>query len=265
MSERLDFAPFAWPAVAAELGFALDSAGAEAARDDLVLRPDGSWLTLLDRGPCSGSTEDLCGTPGLWKWRSCGSSAVRVFDLPPLELASSEDDDPDPDDPGQDRRPAFAELIAWAEATRGAKAPARWAPPEEELLDGIAAPRLAVRAGGSAAQGEIVRGPGRLAVVFPELVELPARLPTARSRWLHELCHDTEERWRLVRLRPDPGSGRVRAEVDLTGAPYGCARSLLLLSLEALSYAIEWLLPSLALVVDPTAESRALDREPRDH
>ncbi len=249
MTERVRFAPFAWPSVAGELGFMPDAAGAEPTRDGLTLRRDGSWLTLLDRTRRNGSAEDPLGTPGLWR--------SAAFELPPIAHASSEDDESD-----TDRGPAFRELIEWAEATRGTGTRPDWESPDAEILDEIPATRLAVRAMGHVAHGEIVHEPRRLAIVFPELVRVPADLPSARTRWLHQLCHDAQQRWRLARVCLDPSSERISAEIDLTGVPHAHVRPLLRLSMEALSCAVEWALPSLALVVDATVESRLLDREP---
>jgi hypothetical protein len=250
VNERVDFVPFVWPGVARDLGFEPDSTGRVATRDDLVLRRDGTWLTLLEPGATAAAD-----SAALWRDALPGEDAARAFDRPPVAL----DDEADLDSRG---RPAFPELIAWAEATRGGRRPPGWTLPTDHVLDGIATTRLSVRASGCSAQGELIREPERLAVVFPQLVEIPDELPDPRRRWLDQLCCDTRARWKLVRVGVEPSNARVSAGVDLTGAPHACARALLLLSLEALACAIEWILPSLGLVVDTAAECRALEREP---
>jgi hypothetical protein len=93
-------------------------------------------------------------------------------------------------------------------------------------------------------------------------VKTNGALGSAREAWLRALCCDAEARWRFVRVGVDDRNGGVRAEVDLTGVPAACARSLAVLSLEALICAAEWTLPALAFIGDPSTESRVLDRHP---
>jgi hypothetical protein len=261
VSGAVRFARVPWPRVAAELGFAPGPRG-ERIRNGSALRNEGDWLALALREPFAGDPlRDLLGTPGLWRalrerpFRDEPSWA-RVFDLPPLAPPEAEDE-AHPEHP-------YAALLDWAEATADGSTPHGWTPPHRaEVEDWIEPARRSVRAGAHVAQVDLVVDPTRFGLVISALVRIPAELPPARVAWLDELCHDTQERWRMVRFGVDEAAASVRAEIDLTGAPLDRARPLVALALAALTCSAEWALPSFSLVTDPGVPSQALDQNPR--
>ena len=244
MSERLSFAPSAWPREAAAL-------------DGFALRSEGDWLALVDR--TSGPDESLSGglgTPGLWRVVPDGATLARVHDLPRLR-GVEEDGNPE----GTPSQEALTHLFEWAVATlHGERAPDWTPPPRDEVEDWLAPARLHVRSGALLATGELVHAPGRLALVFPELASVPETLSASRRSWLDGLLLEAQRRWRLARFGTDADTRCVRAEVDLTGVPTVWARSFVQLSLEALAWAVEWVLSPLSFLVDAGATSRALER-----
>jgi hypothetical protein len=123
--------------------------------------------------------------------------------------------------------------------------------------------RRGVRAGAHVAQVDLIVGPTRFALEISPLVRIPAELPPARAAWLDELCHDAQERWRMVRFGVDEATACVRVEIDLTGAPPDRAHPLTELGLAALTCSAAWALPSFSLVTDPAVASQTLDQEPR--
>lgn len=236
MSARLRFAPLALPP---------PSSGGAA--EGFVLRSEGDWLAIVDPAPVRDDPLP-CRPGGAGPWRVVpdGPGLARVCDLPLLHGVQE----------------ALPRLLEWAAATRDGEVPAGWTPPPREDLDGgSASARLRVRAGAHLARGELVCAPGRLALVFAELASVPADLAPARRAWLEALLLDAQRRWHLVRLGLD-ARARVRAEVDLSGVPAPWARPFVQLSLAALARAVEWVLPSVAFLVDPGAPSGALERPP---
>lgn len=262
MSGALRFARVLWPAAAVELGFAPDARG-ERVRNGSVLRSEGDWLALALRRPFAGDPlRDLLGAPGLWRAlreRPVGDepSWTRVFDLPPLAPPEQTEVEAPPEHP-------CAALVEWAEATADGSSPHGWTPPQRaEVEEWIEPARRSVRAGAHVAQVDLAVDPPRFGLVISALVRIPAELPPARADWLDELCHDAQERWRMVRFGVDEAAASVRAEVDLTGAPLDRVRPLVELALAALRCSAEWALPSFSLVTDPGVESQMLDHEPR--
>jgi len=264
----------------------------ELTRDGMGLRARGDWLeavitTPADRGtdspydastnrgadslhaaPTDRDSDSLRGTPGLWRSAGENDARARVFEIPSAIWAGAPAADESHDfdeEPGAASR-ALGALLDWAEATADGEVPSNWrAPAREEVDSWIASRRLVARAEAHVAQAEVACEPGRLAIAFPALVKPNQALGSARDAWLRALCRDTEERWRFVRVGVDDRDGGVFAEVDLTGVPAECARPLAQLSFEALICAVEWVFPSLALVIDPSVESRVLDRHPAIH
>ena len=291
MIPHLDTAPLPWQTIAADLGFTAPRANGqrkrngrsrsangkfvrsqlahdELTRDGMGLRARGDWLEAVIPARTDRGTDSLHGTPGLW--RSVGENGTRacIFEIPRAIWAGASASDETHDleeEPGATGR-ALGALLDWAEATADGEAPSSWrAPAREEVDSWLASRRLVARTDAHVAQVEIACEPGRLAIAFPALVKPNQALGSAREAWLRALCLDTEERWRLVRVGVDDRDGGVFAEIDLTGVPAECARPLAQLSLEALTCAVEWVLPSLALVIDPSVESRVLDRHPATH
>ena len=179
-----------------------------------------------------------------------GASLRRVHDLPRLRGAE-----------GAPSAEQFTGLLEWASATFASERADEWTPPPRDEVESWLTPaRLSVRSGSLLARGELVHELGRLALVFPELVVVPANLSPARREWLDGLLLDGQRRWRLVRFGVDADTHRVQAEVDLSGIPAEWARPFLQLSLEALVWAVEWMLSPLSFLVDPGASSQALER-----
>jgi hypothetical protein len=288
---QLDTARLAWQTIAADLGFTAPRANGqrkrngrarstngkfarsqlvqdELTRDGMGLRARGDWLEAVIHAPADRGTDSLYGTPGLWRSVGESDARARVFEIPPAIWAgaSAADEGHDFDEePGAESR-ALGALLDWAEATADGEVPSNWrAPAREEVDSWLASRRLVARAEAHVAQAEVACEPGRLAIAFTALVKPRQALGSAREAWLRALCRDTEERWRFVRVGVDDRDGGVFAEVDLTGVPAECARPLAQLSFEALICAVEWVFPSLALVIDPSVESRVLDRHPAIH
>jgi len=168
-----------------------------------------------------------------------------------------------PEDEGRPEHPCAA-LLDWAEATADGSTPRGWTPPQQaEVEKWIEPARRSVRAGGHVAQVDLVVDPPRFGLAISALVRIPSELPPARAAWLDELCHDTQQRWRMVRFSVDEAAASVRAEVDLTGAPLDRARPMVELALAVLTCSAEWALPSFSLVTDPSVSSQMLDHKPR--
>jgi hypothetical protein len=183
---------------------------------------------------------------------------TRVVDLPLTSLSQVGPD-------GSAAEAPWPALLEWALAMRDGAPPANWRPPaREEVESWVPSERLKLRCGAHLLRGELVHAPERLALVFPELARLPADLSDARRSWVDELLACARSHWRLVRLGVEPGTGRVRAEVDLTGVPDVWARPLVQLSIEALAWAVDWTLVPLTFLADPRSQSRALER-PHTH
>jgi hypothetical protein len=261
MSGAVRLTPVLWPAVAEEFGFSPGARG-ERIRNGCALRHEGGWLALALREPLPGDPlRDLLGTPGLWRGVREPSPEneprwVRVFDLPPLLPPEAEDE--------TDAQHPCVALLDWAEATADGSTPRDWTPPQrEEVEDWIEPTRRSVRAGAHIAQIDLVVDPSRFGLVISALARIPAELPPTRTAWLDELCHDAQERWRMVRFGIDEATASIRAEVDLTGAPPGLARPLVELALAALTCSAAWALPSFSVVTDLGVKSQALDRKPR--
>ena len=232
------------------------------------------WLVLKQRDIQRGdSLREAFGLPGLWRSVPIGSGRFqRVFELPPsLSTPSSnssslpslaptrawarDDVDVDPD------RDLAAELLDWASATAQGRLDGEPELPTSAEIDLWVPPeRRRIRAGSQVAQVEVRREPGRVALQVPTLVRIPRDLPASRQDWLASLLRDLQSRWRLVRFGIDDEGARVRAEVDLTGAPTDGAPALFELALAALQTSASWALPGLAIVTDPSVESRMLDR-----
>jgi hypothetical protein len=154
-------------------------------------------------------------------------------------------------------------LLDWAAATApGRRRPNGAAPDREEIDAWLPAELRRVRAGSRAALVDVVAERDRSALDL-NLVRLPADLPAARLAWLEEICAHTRRCFHLVRIGIDPAAGAVRAEVDLTGAPSGCAQELWQLALAALVASASAALPGLAMAADPSVASRLLDTPPR--
>ena len=270
MKHRLGFDPVIWPGVAQELGFAQQACTEFRVRGDsplqssplqssslqsFSLQSEGNWLALVDWSSESvHSLSDGLGTPGLWRVVRVGANLKRVHDLPPL--CRDEQHAGSGPIPG-----ALAPLAEWAAATRkGQRLPDWTPPPREEVISWFDASRLNLRSGALLAKGELVHQCDALALVFPELVVVPQDLSPARRSWLDDFLLDAQSRWRLVRFGIDPNTRAVRAEVDLTGLPLAVARPFVQLALEALAWAVVWVLSPLSFLVDTRAQSRALDR-----
>jgi hypothetical protein len=232
-----------------------------------ALEQEGAWLVAKERTSTSGDPlRDFLGLPGLWRGlRVKGGSGAgnservqRVFELAPAIRQVA-----DPwGDPEHEADPD-AGLLDWAAATARGRFSGEVRPPCTEDIEEWAPPRSRrIRAGSHVSQVEVIADASRVALVVPALVPVPSGLSQTREAWLAELCHDAQERWRLVRFGIDDSRQSVRAEVDLTGAPSELYRVLFELCLTALTASAAWALPGLSLVVDSSIRSRMLDRMP---
>ena len=241
----------------------LQQAGFRPSAPDGTYRLDGisfeikdDWLLLRSRRvkPDSVSSRPGADTAGLW--RVVGGSGSgrdsRLFELPPSAF--------DSEDPAPSDEPAspFAAMLAWALETEDGKPPAGWSPPERRVVEGwIPAGGLTVRAGDFVRQGSLIHGPGRLALRFPVLTDVPSDLSPSRKSWLEALVADARDRWRMVRFETSPE--RVLAEVDLSGAPDAILEPILKTSLHALRWVVAWVGPPAAFICDPAATSEILE------
>jgi len=259
VNERLDLAPVAWPQTADALGFTAAAADGLRTLDGLALKCEGNWLALVDRKPVlDDPLASQLGAPGLWRVVPDRTGLTRTHDLPPLHGVEEVCD--------VDGAPSLAALtlfLGWATATRDSSGARDWTPPPcSEVESWLTPARLSVRSGALLARGQLVHEPGRLALVYPDLARVAETLSAARRSWLEDLLLDAQRRWRLVRFGIDAHTRGVRAEVDLTGVPAAWARPCVQLSLEALAWAVEWVLSSLSFLADTSATSQALESNP---
>ena len=200
--------------------------------------------------------------PGLWQFGRRGTAAtdrgVKLFLFPDFDrLASLAGGGAQV----QDAESLEHDFRAWARATSRGKLPEGWvAPSRDEASAWFTAERLTVRAGPHLSKGIFECDSKGLRIVFPELVRLGGGLPKARRAWARELCFDAQSKWHMVRFGLE--GCRVRAEVDLSGVPAEIAQPLFTFAFEALVFSVKWVLPSLALISDPSAASQVLDRGP---
>lgn len=217
------------------------------------------WTLPLDSTRDGASDMgDLLGQHGLWRVVRSNGGLAKVFECPayaqlvPPGVRSALDCD-------EDR--LHTEVCDWAHATARGELRHDWvAPSADEVGAWVDLPRLQVRSGGHITRGELDCDPRRLRLSFPELVGLGQELPPARLAWAQELCLDTQTHWQLARF--GIADGRVQAEVDLSGVPSPLAEPLLERALEALVFAVAWVLPALAVIADPGVGSATLNRRP---
>jgi hypothetical protein len=220
---------------------------------------EGGWPTLQTSRamPSVDPLRGHLGKPGLWKLvRSArGRGAVRVFELPPVARAPSDDEDEEGHDPS-------AACLKWALATSAGQLPDGWRPPPRHEVEAwVPAGGLTVQSGPVVRQGELIHAAERLALRFPILPAVPAELPEPRREWLYEVLRDGQDRWRLVRIGLT-GSGTseaVWAEVDMTGCPGPVLEGLFRAGLGALRWVVEWLAGSAVFLADPAVGCRALE------
>jgi hypothetical protein len=221
-------------------------------RRDLTARLTDRWLLLHAGGPASVGALGACGP-----WRSVRDDRVGgvACELPLRAcLRGAADGEGDP----------LPACLAWARgALLNGDALGGWrAPPAEDLAGWSGDPRLTVRAGALLAQGGLLREDQRVALRFPLIARVPETLPRPRRAWLAALLTDARQRWRLARIGVVRSRRAVAAEVDLTGAPHAALDDLLAASLAALTNLVEWVLPPLGVILDPSVRSRTLDRSP---
>lgn len=247
---------------AAELGFVRRAHGSWR-RNGFELEQAGAWLTLRRRHRFGGDPlRDVLGTPGLWRALPSAREPEGwdlLFDLPGLAGPGYDENDDEPASPLGPTSHPCAPLVAWAESLeRGlAVLPAASA---DEVEAWLPPAQRNVRRGARLVRIEPVLEGVRFGLAIPELARVPELGPT-RQAWLAEVCTATQVHWRLVRVGLD--GDRVRAEVDLSGAPASLCAPLFQLALAALRCSAAWALPALAFITDPKASSEALDHNPR--
>ena len=206
---------------------------------------DGHWQIVSAPAHCAAG-EDL-GLPGPWRVVERGCA---VAELSPAWLASD------------DVEGARAALLHWAAATAGGVLP-EGAPvaPVEFVTRVTVDAGLSIGAGARALVAQVVHAGPRLSL-RAVLGRAPADLSPARAAWLAELLADARGRWRLVRVGVDGGTGEVRTEVDLSGAPPELLGDLLRHGLAALRHVTAWMLPGVDLCLDRALTSALLDHPP---
>lgn len=278
------------PRVLAELGFSPGPRPGVYRGPGVALREDGGWPVLAAPAAAARPQDLLVGQlggPGLWKTvprrspkgaarNGAPVAAERVFQLPPGLLPLVQNEPPaetwDAD--------LVRDVLTWALATAGGRAPSGWtAPPPAALWDLLAgrgedggpraAPALTVSAGPCARQASLVREDARLALVCPVVSAIPEGLSPPRRAALEGLLLDAHRRWPLVRvgLATDSSGatgsggagGEARAEVDLTGAPLAALERLLAAAADALRWVVAWIVRSAELVIDTARTLRAVD------
>jgi hypothetical protein len=244
-----------WQTPLEKLGFTPNRRGSGYRRNGTLFTTDGGWSVLRSTQALS-TADPLRGDlnkPGLWKRVRLGDGPenYRVFDLPPgAWTAEEESAGPGPG------------CLAWALATAGGRLTEDWQPPPRDTVKAwLPAGGLTVRSGPVVRQGELIHGPGRLALRFPVLSCLPDNLSPARQAWLGELLRDGQNRWRLVRLgltgEDEPAA--ALAEVDLSGCPHALLESLFGASLAALRWVVEWLVQGADFLADTAVACQALE------
>jgi hypothetical protein len=234
-------------------------------RDGFVARADRSWLVLARKARADHPFRDAADQPGLWKPVPHGAAeadhpATWEFALPlrlfqvesvPLDDSSAEDS------------PRAA--VEWALASAPGTEPASWTPPPRATVDSwLPEAGLSLQCGPLTRHGALVHQPGRLALRFPLLHEIPRSLTPQRRAWLDRVLLDAQHRWHLVRVVMSGVAGRpaVEAEVDLTGAPAVILAELFALSLDAVRCVVSWLIWPVTFVADPEVACRAWDVSP---
>lgn len=246
------------------MSVALETTGCPA--DGFAVVEEAGWLVLQERDVRRGDPlRDGFGLPGLWRSVPLGPGCFqRVFELPRFSARGGFYPEPYPEPYPDPDRDLDAELLDWAAATAdGTLRGEPELPTAEEIQAWVPPERRRIRAGSRVAQVEVVCSPDRIALQVPVLVRIPQDLSKSREAWLASLCHDVQRGFRLVRFGIDDEGSCVRAEVDLTGAPSDSAPGLFELALASLQASASWVLPGLAFVADPRAESQLLDRMPR--
>ena len=216
------------------------------------------WATWVDRSCDSAEAEatGLLGRPGLWRQERRLGAIRPVFSCPPAP--SNAISSRSTDEHAQTREAA---VCAWACATAQRELPDAWVAPERpEAESWIDLDRLNVRVGAHVARGGLESDAERLRLRFPDLVRFDSRLSESRRNWARVICLDAQSRWQGVRF--GVVGEQVGAEVDLSGAPYEWAESLVRWALESLVFSVGWALPALAAVVDPELSSPLFDLDP---
>ncbi len=234
----------------ATLAFRLCRARGGYESDDMRLSVDADWVTLEPKCShvVSSPLRAHLGEPGLWRCLA-GRDLQRSHSVFEVPLASLRVGNAMRADDGG--RNVFADVVAWARATRpGSAALGDWSPPPLETVRGwLPEDALTVRASGIARQGKLVHSRQRLAVEFP-VARCPDDLDVERRAWLGRVLNDAQSSWRLARVGLE---GRdVRAEIDLTGAPPPVLEALLPLAVDALRWVVAWVLEPVQFLVDVT-------------
>jgi hypothetical protein len=254
-----------WSEVLLPEGFTPAAGGYE--RAGLRVCPAQDWWTLEYRPDDESLTSqagdarpDRIGQAGAWKWVA-QDRAFRLLLALPASLFTVETDEICWD-AGTPVTAADA-LLRWAHETAAGVSLTGWTAPLRKVVESwFSREQLTVVAGPLLRQGEVIREPGRLALRFPILSQVPGDLPPARLAWLRALLEEAQDRSHLVRcgFLPAPdGAGQVAiAEVDLTGVPPVASEILFVTALEALRGAVQWLGEPADWLADPNVASELL-------
>jgi hypothetical protein len=217
-------------------------------------------MRLVEEEPVRAASE--CGAPtnpvGLWRRVGAGVDARCLLELPRIAW-----DQAVVAEVAFDGQPTVLdELLQWALDSLSASMSPEWQPPPRDDVESWIPPeQLAVLAGSSFVQGELICQPGRFGIRFPLVPILPPELPESRDAWLRALLEEGQDRWHLVRLgvfADNEDQSSVIAEVDLTGVPHDLAQTLFVISLESLRGVVQWLGETTDWLADATVASELL-------
>ena len=246
--------------IADALGFEQDTRG-HRTRRGLRLTSEGHWLVLTSPAASTGDpAQALLGARGPWRVLRGTEQWTLGCELPLNSRRRGESE------PTRASLASIESLVTWAETTADGSLPSDYRPPGAEDVEQWISPRQRnLRAGSLIREVEMIATADRLTLSVSPIVRIPDDLPATRRSWIDELCLDAQQSWRLIRFGVDEQSGCVRAEVDLSGVPSEAAEPLAELGLAALTAAVVWALPGLAIAIDPGVESQVLDRGPTSH
>lgn len=245
------------------LGFSSERGGYRRHPSGVVFAADGRRPHL--ETACRGTNTDpllhQLGRPGLWKAvKGENGRIVRVFDLP---LAAMRDVDGRSDlDIDEEIVSPFYSLVDWALRTVDGEAPTGWRlPPRDELEVLMPSEALTVQCGTEARQGELTYEPSCLALRYALARDVREDLPRARSDWLREVLLSAQNYWQIARVGfvGDASNPSVLAEADLTGVPHSLLDRVLEDALAALKCLVQWIVRSVAFLVDRKSRCEALE------
>jgi hypothetical protein len=249
-----------WAAALDAKGFRATDCTSRFQRDGLSVLLQRDWLVAQTAATNADAIDHAPSGLGLWKLIDDGENAWREFHLPLWRLLHAPQESwEESGDDGCSPAPAY---LKWIIATAAGGLPSGWQCPAREEIEGwLPRESLALRVGPFVRQGVLHCTAARLGVSFAVVPAPLGPLPPSRGACLHDVLRDTQNRWRMVRVRANDTGTRpgVVAEVDLTGAPHAMIERLLKAGVEALRWVTSSLVWSTALLTDTRIECRAVE------